>query len=191
MKVVFLENVPSVAKAGEVKEVSGGFGRNYLLPHHLAVLATPGELARLEQERQTAARREAKLGVKAHGLADQISAQTVVLTARVGQQERLYGSITSQQIAENLAKLVGQPIDRRRLELEEPIRKLGTFRIPLQLTHEVSATVTVIVQGPNGERAAEPAPTAAPASPAPSASTQAVEPESASADDETETEPEA
>ncbi|MBI4497218.1 MAG: 50S ribosomal protein L9 [Chloroflexi bacterium] len=189
MKVVFLENVPNVARVGEVKEVANGFARNYLLPRRLATLATPGELRRLEQERQVAERRAARLGVQAHDLAAKIAGQPVVLKARVGQQDRLYGSITSQQIAEALSHLVGQPIDRRHLDLDEPLRKLGTYRIPLHLTRDVTATVTVIVEGPKGERAAEAAPpeeapAAAPATGAELAEPGAAPPEEASASQE-------
>lgn len=169
MRVVFLENVAG-ARVGDIKEVADGYGRNFLLPRKLAVLATPSALRQLDEEKAIAARRAARLEAKAADIARQIEREPLIIKSRVGTQERLYGSVTSTQIAEELQKLVGQPIDRRRLELDEPIRKLGTYRIPLQLSHEVTATVTVIVEGPKGERAAErpaeapaPAPAAAPA----------------------------
>lgn len=188
MRVVFLENVPG-AKVGDIKDVADGYGRNYLLPRGLAELATPSALKRLDEERAIAARRAARMEAKASEIAKQIEGATLIIKSRIGTQERLYGSITSSQIADELQKVIGQPVDRRRLDLEEPIRKLGTYRIPLELSRDVTATVTVIVEGPKGERAVEPPPPPPP--PAPVAAAPAAAPAAeASAEAETEAETE-
>ncbi|MCX6020270.1 MAG: 50S ribosomal protein L9 [Chloroflexi bacterium] len=167
MRVVFLENVAN-NRVGEVKEVKDGYGRNFLLPRKLAAVATVGVLRQLEEERAIAARRAARQEARAGDIAKKIEATQLVVKARVGSQERLYGSVTSSQIADELQKVIGEPVDRRRLGLTEPIRRLGTYRIPLELSHDVTATVTVIIEGPKGERSTAPVINAAPA-PAPQA----------------------
>lgn len=148
MKVVFLENVPNVATAGEVKEVAEGYGRNYLLPRKLAAVATPAALKQLEEQHQSQARREARLEAEAGKLAKQLEGTTVTMNVKVGRQGRLYGSVTKAQIAEELQKLTGHAFDRRRVSLEEdPIHHVGTYPAEVRLTSEVSATVTVVVRG--------------------------------------------
>src|SRR3990172_5538092 len=104
MKVVFLADVPNVAKAGEIKEVANGYGRNYLLPHKLAAPATPDQLQRLEGLRKALLRQEAKAREAAEELALHLAEVTVRIKARAGAEDRLYGSITSTDIAEELTR---------------------------------------------------------------------------------------
>lgn len=146
MKLVFLQDVPNVAKAGEVKEVAGGYGRNFLLPQKLAVIATPTELRKLELQRQTDARRQARWEQEAEALAQVLRDITVVLKVRVGAKNRLYGSITSSDIAQEIKRLSGYEIDKRKIELEEPIQELGSRQVSIRLTKDVTANVNVIVE---------------------------------------------
>ncbi|MBI2888128.1 MAG: 50S ribosomal protein L9 [Chloroflexi bacterium] len=147
MKVVFLENVPNVARAGEVKEVAEGYGRNFLLPRKLAAVATPAVLKQLEEQRQAQSRRESRLEAQAEQLAQRLDGATLTIGARVGSQGRLYGSITKAHIAEELQKLTGHAFDRRRVTVEEdPIRHVGSYPVQVHLAGDVTATVTVVVQ---------------------------------------------
>ena len=146
MKVVFLKDVPNVASAGQVKEVADGYGRNYLIPKKLAVLATPAELKRLEAQRQAEVRREAKFEAEAGALAETIASLEIKLSAKVGEQNRLYGSITSGDIAAEVQRLTGKDIDKRKVELEEPIKELGSYEVPIKLTKDVTAKVKVLVE---------------------------------------------
>ena len=142
MRVIFLEDVPQIAKAGEVKEVADGYGRNFLLPRKLAVLATAGALKR---EKQTATR-AARIAAEAGTLAAQFNGMTVVITPKVGAQGRLYGSVTNAHIATEMQKRTGQRIDHRRVLLPDPIRQLGSYQVEVRLSSDISATITVNVQ---------------------------------------------
>jgi large subunit ribosomal protein L9 len=146
MKVVFLQDVPNVAKAGSVKEVADGYFRNFLLPRKLAAIATPVELQKLELQRQTAARLDAKLEQDAEAFAKVLQDTTVVLKMRAGTKEKLYGSVTSQDIAREIKKLTKQDVDKRKIELAEPIRELGSHQVSVKLTKDVTAIVNVVVE---------------------------------------------
>jgi large subunit ribosomal protein L9 len=146
VKVVFLQDVPNVAKAGSVKEVADGYFRNFLLPRKLAVIATPAELKNLELQRQAATRRDAKLEQDAEAFAKVLQDTTVVLKMRAGTKEKLYGSVTSQDIAREIKKLTKQDVDKRKIELAEPIRELGSHQVSVKLTKDVTAIVNVVVE---------------------------------------------
>jgi large subunit ribosomal protein L9 len=146
VKVVFLQDVPNVAKAGSVKEVADGYFRNFLLPRKLAVIATPAEIKNLELQRQIAARRDAKLEQDAEAFAKVLQDTTVVLKMRAGTKEKLYGSVTSQDIAREIKKLTKQDVDKRKIELAEPIRELGSYQVSVKLTKDVTAIVNVVVE---------------------------------------------
>jgi large subunit ribosomal protein L9 len=146
MKVVFLQNVEGSGRTGEIKEVADGFARNFLLPRRLAAAATPDAVKRAEARAVIEARQQAELDEKARTLGEKLVA-SIVITARVGEKGRLYGSVTSGDIAEEVSKLAGEEVDRHLLVLEEPIKELGTYEIPLRLSRNVEATVTVEVVG--------------------------------------------
>ena len=146
MKVVFLQDVPKVAKAGDVKEVSDGYSRNYLLPRKLAVVATPAELKNLELQRQANARREVRTEQEAEAFAKVLQDTTVVLKMRAGTKEKLYGSVTSADIAKEIKRLTKQEVDKRKIELAEPIRELGGHQVSIKLTKDVTAIVNVVVE---------------------------------------------
>ncbi|MCL6560752.1 MAG: 50S ribosomal protein L9 [Firmicutes bacterium] len=146
MKVVLLADVKNLGKKGDVVEVAQGYARNYLIPRRLAMPATPGALKNLEAQRAAYARRQAQLEAEARALAARLNETTLTLKARVGAQNRLYGSITSADIAAALSKELGTPFDRRKLVLEEPIRELGTHTVPVHLARDITASLIVRVE---------------------------------------------
>ena len=146
MKVVLQEEVKGLGVAGDVKDVADGYARNYLIPRRLAAPATAGALKNVEAQRAAAAKRQAQLDADARALAARLGSMTLTLKARVGSQERLYGSITAADIAAALGRELGAPFDRRKLVLEDPIRELGTHTVPVHLGRDVSATLTVNVE---------------------------------------------
>ncbi|MEE8469957.1 MAG: 50S ribosomal protein L9 [Dehalococcoidia bacterium] len=146
MKVIFLQDVPNVAAVGEVKEVANGYARNFLLPKGLAAVATTAELKQLELQHQADARRQARLEQEAEATAHSLEGITVTLKVRAGDKDRIYGSITSSDIASEIKKLSGHEIDKRKIDLEEPIRELGTYQIPIKMGQNVTASVTLVVE---------------------------------------------
>ena len=146
MRVILTQDVKGTGKAGEVKDVADGYARNFLIPRKLAVPASAGALRGVEQRQQAESKRAAAEETDARRLANRVSAEPIVVKARVGDQGRLYGSITSADVAEQLSRRLGQPIDKRRIELAEPIRQLGTFQVPIRLHRAVTANLTVDVQ---------------------------------------------
>lgn len=146
MKVILKKDVPNLGRAGEVKEVANGYARNYLIPQGLAVPATPQALRQLEAEKAAAARQAAREAAEARALAERLSQLALTLPVRVGEQGRLYGAVTAQDIAAAISQAVGREIDRRQIELEEPIRQVGIYEVPVRLTREITAKVRVIVQ---------------------------------------------
>lgn len=147
MKVLLLQDIEHLGKAGEIKDVSGGFGRNYLLPKGFAVLATKGHIKQAE-ERLAAQRRRAEAARReAEALAAKLSALTLTFTAKVGEQDRLYGSVTNADIAAKLHEEVGIEIDRRKIMLEDPIKRTGEYEVPVELASGITATLKVVVVG--------------------------------------------
>jgi large subunit ribosomal protein L9 len=155
MKVVFLQNVEGSGRTGEIKEVADGFARNFLLPRRLAAPATADAIKRAEVRAVAEARQQAELDEEARALAEKL-AGPIVITVRAGEKGRLYGSVTSADIAEEMSKLAGQDVDRHLLVLEEPIKEVGTHEVPLRLTRNVEATLTVEVVAEE-EKAEQPA----------------------------------
>ena len=146
MKVVFLKDVANIASAGEVKEVADGYGRNFLIPKKLAVLATPAELKKLESHHYAETQRQVRSQSEVQSLADTIEQTSLTFKLRVGAKGRLYGSITAAHIAEEFSKLTEYEVDKRKIELEEPIRKLGNYEVSIRLTKDVAPRVKVIVE---------------------------------------------
>lgn len=146
MEVLLLRNVDQLGQAGDIKRVADGYARNYLIPRGLAVVATPGAIKQAKQVRQATASRQAKALSEAQALAQLLDGISVTFQARAGESDRLYGSITSANIAEALAEKVGQDVDRRKIDLEEPIKELGTHAVTVRLAYEAEAKVTVVVE---------------------------------------------
>lgn len=157
MKVVFVEEVPGSALVGEVKEVKRGYARNFLLPRGLAVPATKDNLERGERLARADAIRQEKLDGVASVIAEKIDGAELSFTARVGEQGRLYGSITAAAIAERLGELADDSVDHRQVLLGQAIRTVGAQEVRVRLTRNVSATVTVTVAAEQ-EEPEEPAP---------------------------------
>jgi large subunit ribosomal protein L9 len=145
MKVLLTKTIDNVGAAGEIKEVSGGFGRNYLLPQGFAVIATRGAIKQAEERFAAQRKREAELRTEAEQLAQRISGVSLTFVERVGENERLFGSVTASDIAETLHAAVGVEIDRRRIVLDEPIKRVGTFDVSYRIISGVEATVKVTV----------------------------------------------
>ena len=147
MKVIFLEDVPNVAQAGELKEVNNGYGRNYHLPKKLAVLAK-GEVAKMvELQQQVIAKRQKKVEAELTELAQQLETHEVTVTAKAGEKERIYGSVTSSDIAGELMNSLGITIDKKKIEIDEPIRQLGNYTVSIRLTKDLAPKLKVIVTG--------------------------------------------
>lgn len=146
MKVVLSKDVKDLGSAGQVKEVSDGYARNFLFPRKLAVPATAAALKQVEDREKAASRKAATEERQARELAARIKDQPLRIFPRVGEQGRLYGSVTAGDIAEALAKQLGQPVDKRKIELEEPIRTLGEYRVPYRLSRTVTATLQVQIE---------------------------------------------
>lgn len=147
MKVVFLQDVPNVARAGEMKEVADGYARNFLIPRKLAAQADPKMMNAIEAQVRARAQQAAQNEAEMMELAGQLDGKEVVITARVGANERLYGSITTGDIIAELEKSFGIVVDKRKIELENPIRELGSHEIPIRLTKDIVPNITVTVTG--------------------------------------------
>lgn len=144
MKVILMQEVKALGKKGEVKEVAEGYARNFLFPRGLAVEASGGYLKQHRQQEQTAAGKKAKVLAEAQKLAGIIDGQSVAITVRVGEGGRLFGSVTTADIAQAL-KERGFLVDKRKIEMTEPIKSLGTYSVRVRVHAEASATVEVVV----------------------------------------------
>lgn len=158
MEVILLKDVPRLGRAGDLRNVAPGYARNYLVPEGLATLVTKGALKQLELQSQAEARRQRQLEAEAREFAAQLEGVTLTLTAKTGEKDRLYGSITSGDIADALETEIGKSVDRRKIELEEPIRELGTYSVPFKLLSDLAPTIVVEVikkEEEAGEKEAE------------------------------------
>ena len=145
MKVIFLEDVPHVAKAGEIKEVANGYGRNFLMPQKLALLAKSPDISAVETQLKIRARSQAQTEAELAELAKQLDGREISLKARTGAKDRLYGSITSADIAAELLNTTGLHIDKRKIELAEPIRQLGSYEVVIRLAKDIIPQIKVSV----------------------------------------------
>jgi large subunit ribosomal protein L9 len=146
VKVLLTQDVPNVGRAGETKDVADGYARNYLLARGLATVASEGALKQAAERKTVVQRREAKRKAEVGSLAATLNQTQVTFKAKVGEQHRLYGSITAADVAEEIGRAIGQPIDKRHVELGEPIRHLGTFKVPIRLGPKTVPSVTVVVE---------------------------------------------
>ena len=157
MKVVFLETVEGSGTRGEVKTVAAGYARNFLLPRGLAAPATPTLLQRAETLAQEEEERQRLLDEQAQELVGKLEGHRLVIPVRVGEQGRLYGSVTHGDIAEKAGEILGEELDRRRILLPEAIRQVGVYTVPIRLSRNVTAeqeVVVVDVEAPEGVDAA-------------------------------------
>lgn len=146
MKVFLKKDVPGVGEAQEIVEVADGYARNYLLPQGLAVPATEGRVAVARQHAQAEARRELRAREKSEMMAEQLADKELRFAVKAGETGRLYGSITSSDIADKLGNMLDMEFDRRWIALERPIRDVGEHTVPLKLEGGVRSQVKVVVE---------------------------------------------
>jgi large subunit ribosomal protein L9 len=152
MEVILKEDIPSLGSRGDVVKVADGYGRNYLLPRKLALQATDGNKAVIEQMKASAARRSATEKAGAEQLVTKLEPLSLAFTRKAGEHGHLFGSVTSSDIAAELAAQ-GIEIDRRKILLHEPLKSLGEFKVPIKLHREVTAQLTVKVESDATEEA--------------------------------------
>jgi len=145
MEVILKEDVSNLGHRGDVVKVADGYGRNYLLPKKLAMEATPANKAVIEQMKSSALRRSAKEKAEAEQLVAQLDSVALVFERRVGEHDHLFGSVTSSDIAQEL-NAKGFNLDRRKVQLDEPLKSTGEFLIPVRLHREVTAHIKVTVK---------------------------------------------
>ena len=155
MKIILLQDVENLGKAGDLKEVANGYARNYLLPRQLAAGATPSLIANRQQRIAAEQRKIEKQADANRQQAERLGQITLTFKARVGTQGRLYGSITSQDIATGLREVEGIIVDRRLIDLPNPIRSTGTFTVPVKIASKLEPKITVNVVDETGKVAAE------------------------------------
>ena len=144
MEVILREDIERLGNRGQVVKVADGYARNFLLPKRLAVAATESNRKIVEQERQAHLRREAKQKSEAEDLGKLLTGVTLTIAQKAGENDQLFGSVTAKDVADALA-LQNYNVDRRKVMLEEPIKQLGEFRVPVRLHRDVTAEVTVQV----------------------------------------------
>lgn len=144
MKLILQEDVKNLGKMGEVVNVTDGYARNYLIPRKLGVEANVKNIKALDHEKRKIEEKAKKIRHDAQGLAERLSSTTVALSAKAGEEERLFGSITTMDIAEALKK-EGFDIDKKKILLDEPIKRLGTYTVGIKIHHDVTAQVQVKV----------------------------------------------
>jgi large subunit ribosomal protein L9 len=145
VKLILREDVENLGKGGELVEVKPGYGRNYLLPRGLAVLANPKNVRELEHQKRVADAKAAKTRASAEAVARRLAETPVTLKRKVGEQEKLYGSVTALDLVEALAAR-GVQLDRRLIDLAEPIKTLGEFEVPVKVHRDVPAKLKVKVE---------------------------------------------
>jgi large subunit ribosomal protein L9 len=150
MQVLLLSNVDGLGHAGDIKDVPGGYAKNFLLPRHLAVIATQGAARQAQELKDAEERRKNRKLADAKSLANKVNGQTLTFQVRAGEGDKLYGSITGAEIADKLSRNLGMEIDRKHIELEHPLKSLGQHEVPVKLGSGVTATILVTL-----ERAAE------------------------------------
>jgi large subunit ribosomal protein L9 len=150
MKVVLRQDVEKLGEAGSVQNVSGGYARNFLIPQGMAVYATDGELKMAAHNQAVKDRKVARQEEQLRSLAEKIEGQTLTFEARAGEGGRLFGSITAADVAEQLSTKIGEEIDRRKVQLEEPIRTLGDHSVAVHLVGRLRPSITVTVNAEAG-----------------------------------------
>ena len=155
MKVVLLDEIKGKGGEGDVVEVAQGYAENYLIPQKLAVAATKGNLKQLEERRKNIEKREAVRLADANALKEKLDGQQVTVDAKIGEEGVLFGSVTSQMIADAVKAQLNVEIDRKRIELGKPIKVAGAHEVAISLYREIRANVVVLVGVSSAEEAAE------------------------------------
>jgi len=145
LKVMLIKDIENVGHAGDIKDVADGYGRNFLIPRRLAVLAGRGAEAEARRLRDAVTKREAKERDEAQELADMIDDKTVVVRLKVGAEDKVFGAITNDDIATALRLQHQVEIDRRKIDMKDPLKQLGEHRVPLKLHRDVTANINLII----------------------------------------------
>ena len=146
MKVVLLKDIPGKGKAGEIKEVSKGYARHFLLPRGLALVATPTVIKQVESRLETEKLEESIDRDKLVELAQQIEGREIRFKARIGAGERLFGSITAADIAEELSRAIGSVIDKKKIDIEESLRQTGSYEVAVKLASDIKPQIAVVIE---------------------------------------------
>ncbi|MGH9482212.1 MAG: 50S ribosomal protein L9 [Terriglobales bacterium] len=152
MEIILKEDVPKLGRKGDVVKVADGYGRNFLLPHRKAIAATPANLRNIEHMRASAARKDARDHEAALALAGQLAGVKLVFQRRAGEHSALFGSVTSMDVYHALAER-GYEIERRQIELPDPLKALGEFKVPVHLHRGVVAEIQVTIERESEEEA--------------------------------------
>jgi large subunit ribosomal protein L9 len=145
MKVIFTEDVPNIAKSGQMKEVADGYARNYLIPRKLAVLANSGTLKALATKMEARVKADAQAEIEMKELGESLNGREIFIEAKSGGKERLYGSVTNADIAAELEKATGLEVDKRKIKLLETIHQLGTYDVEIRLSKDIAPKIKVTV----------------------------------------------
>jgi large subunit ribosomal protein L9 len=151
MKVVLLEDVPGKGKAGEIKEVSKGYAKNFLLPRSLALVATPTVIKQVEFRLEREKFEESIDRDKLVELAGQIEGKEIRLKARIGAGERLFGSITAADVAEELSRTIGSVIDKKKIDIEKPFHQTGSYEVAVKLASDIKPKIMVVIEEEEGK----------------------------------------
>jgi large subunit ribosomal protein L9 len=146
VKVILVQDVPNLGKVGDIKTVADGYGRNYLIRRGLAKLATSGETRQAAQHKRRAAKHAMRELADAQAMAERLAGMTLTFKARAGEGTKLYGSITSGDIADKISQELGRDFDRRKIHLDESLRQLGTHQVSIRLTADLGAEITVVIE---------------------------------------------
>ena len=146
MKIVLLKDVPGRGKAGEIKEVSKGYAKNFLLPRGLALVATSTVIKQVESKLEREKLEGSIDREKLVELAQQIEGKEIRLKARLGAGERLFGSITAADVAEELSRAIGSVIDKKKIDIEKPFRQTGSYEIAVKLASDIKPKITVVIE---------------------------------------------
>jgi len=155
MKVILIQEVPGLGNVGDVKEVSGGYGRNYLIPRGYAQFATPTTLRKVDALKAKEEKHQQALNIEMADFAKKLDGLEVVIKAKVGGQDRLYGSVTGADIADCIKQMTGQEVDKRKVLLSETIHKVGEYGVSVKLSRDLAPRLKVMVVGERTEVKAE------------------------------------
>jgi len=146
MKVVFLQDVPGTGRAGEIREVTKGYAKNFLMPRGLALIATPAIMKQVELRLERQKLEESVDREKLVELAQQIEGKEIRFKARLGGGERLFGSITATDVADELGRAIGSVIDKKKIDIEKPFRQTGSYEVAVKLASDIKPKITVVIE---------------------------------------------
>ena len=155
MKVVLLEDVPGKGRAGQIREVSKGYAKNFLLPRGLALVATATVMKQVEARLERQKLEENIDREQLAELAQKIEGKEIRLTARTGGGERLFGSITAADVAEELSRVIGSAVDKKRIDIEKPFRQAGSYEVAVKLASDIKPKITVVIEEEEKESESE------------------------------------